>query len=75
VLALEGRPHNIRVFALCPAAVDTPAWEGQAPPGVRRRMLRPEPFAEFTAWLLASPRTLAFDPIVVRSFHDPWQPS
>jgi 3-oxoacyl-[acyl-carrier protein] reductase len=72
VLALEGRPHNIRVFAVCPAAADTAAWDGQAPEAARRRMLRPEPLAAFVAWLLASPHSLAFDPVIIRNFHDPW---
>ena len=39
VLALEGRPHNIRVLAVCPAAADTAVWEGQAPADVRERMM------------------------------------
>jgi 3-oxoacyl-[acyl-carrier protein] reductase len=75
VLALEGRPHNIRVLALCPAAADTEAWEGQAPEAVRRRMMPVEPLAELVVWLLASPRSLHFDPIVVRNFNDPWNSS
>jgi 3-oxoacyl-[acyl-carrier protein] reductase len=75
VLALEGRPHNIRVLALCPAAAGTAAWAGQAPEAVRRRMMPVEPLAEFVAWLLASPRNLQMDPIVIRNFHDPWQPA
>lgn len=72
VLALEGRPHNIRVFAVCPASIDTPIWDGQAPDDVRARMMKPEPVAEFVAHLLAAPPTLAFDPIVIRNFNDPW---
>jgi NAD(P)-dependent dehydrogenase (short-subunit alcohol dehydrogenase family) len=72
VLALEGRPHNIRVFAVCPASTDTPIWDGQAPDDVRARMMKPEPIAEFVAHLLAAPPSLAFDPIVIRNFHDPW---
>jgi len=72
VLALEGRPHGIRVFAVCPASIDTPIWDGQAPDDVRARMMKPEPVAEFVAHLLAAPPTLAFDPIVIRNFHDPW---
>lgn len=73
VLALEGRPHNIRVLALCPAASNTAAWQEQAPEAVRRQMMPPAALAELVAWLLASPRGLHFDPIVVRNFHDPWQ--
>jgi 3-oxoacyl-[acyl-carrier protein] reductase len=75
VLALEGRPHNIRVLALCPAAADTEAWAGLAAEPVRRRMMPVEPLAELVIWLLASPRGLRFDPIVVRNFDDPWQPA
>jgi 3-oxoacyl-[acyl-carrier protein] reductase len=75
VLALEGRSHNIRVLALCPAAADTDAWAGQTTEAMRRRMMPVEPLAELVAWLLASPRHLHFDPIVVRNFRDPWQPA
>jgi hypothetical protein len=38
-------------------------------------MMPVEPLAELVAWLLASPPALHFDPIVVRNFHDPWQPT
>jgi NAD(P)-dependent dehydrogenase (short-subunit alcohol dehydrogenase family) len=72
VLALEGRPHHIRVFTVCPAATDTPIWDGQAPAAVRARMMKPEPIAAFVAHLLAAPPELAFDPIVIRNFDDPW---
>jgi NAD(P)-dependent dehydrogenase (short-subunit alcohol dehydrogenase family) len=73
VLALEGRPHGIRVLAVCPAATDTPIWEGQAPDLVRARMMKPEPLAAFVAYLLAAPRELSFEPIVIRNFNDPWK--
>lgn len=73
VLALEGRAHGVRVFAICPAATDTPIWAGQAPAEVRQRMLPVEPIAGLIAWLLASPRSLQFDPIVIRNFDDPWR--
>jgi len=47
-------------------------WEGRAPPEVRQRMLTPEPVAELVRWLLAAPRNLAFGPVIVRNFQDPW---
>jgi NAD(P)-dependent dehydrogenase (short-subunit alcohol dehydrogenase family) len=75
VLALEGREHGIRVFAVCPAATDTPIWETQAPAAVRARMMKPEPIAAFVAYLLAAPRELSFEPIVIRNFDDPWAAS
>jgi NAD(P)-dependent dehydrogenase (short-subunit alcohol dehydrogenase family) len=74
-LALEGKPHNIRVFAVCPGAVETPIWEGQAPASVRSRMMKPEAVAELVRWLVTSPRQLDFDPVVVRNFQDPWKES
>jgi len=72
-LALEGKPHNIRVFAVCPGAVETPLWKGQAPESVLRRMMKPEAVAELVRWLVTSPRQLDFDPVVVRNFQDPWK--
>lgn len=73
VMALEGQPHHIRVLTICPAATDTPVWEGQAPAAVRAAMMAPETVAEQVAWLLAAPRNLMFDPIVIGNFQDPWQ--
>jgi NAD(P)-dependent dehydrogenase (short-subunit alcohol dehydrogenase family) len=73
VMALEGRPHNIRVLAICPAATDTPVWQGQAPEAVRAAMMSAEAVAEQVAWLLATPRGLAFEPIVIGNFQDPWR--
>jgi NAD(P)-dependent dehydrogenase (short-subunit alcohol dehydrogenase family) len=71
-LALEGRAHNIRVFAVCPGNVNTPIWHGQAPEAVRARMMPPEPVAEFIGWLVSAPRNLRFDPVIIRNFGDPW---
>jgi NAD(P)-dependent dehydrogenase (short-subunit alcohol dehydrogenase family) len=73
VMALEGRPYNIRVLTVCPAATDTPVWDGQAPEAVRAQMMLPEAVAEQVAWLLAAPRSLAFEPIVIGNFQDPWR--
>ena len=71
-LALEGKPHNIRVFAVCPGAVDTPIWGDTAAPEVMRRMMGAEQIAELVRWLVTAPRNLDFGPIVVRNFTDPW---
>ena len=73
VMALEGRPYNIRVLTVCPAATDTPVWDGQAPEAVRGQMMPPAAVAEQVAWLLATPRSLAFEPIVIGNFQDPWR--
>jgi len=72
-LALEGKPHNIRVLAVCPGAIETPIWEGRAPASVMSRMMKPESVAEVVRWLVTSPRQLDFDPVVVRNFKDPWK--
>ena len=73
VLALEGKPHNIRVLTVCPAATDTAAWEGQAPEAVRGRMMPSAAVGNQVAWLLAAPRSLAFEPITILNFQDPWR--
>jgi NAD(P)-dependent dehydrogenase (short-subunit alcohol dehydrogenase family) len=72
VLAIEGQPHGLRVFAVCPAAADTPIWEGQAPAEVMRRMMKPDAVAQVVCWLVAAPRNLQIGPVVVRNFNDPW---
>jgi 3-oxoacyl-[acyl-carrier protein] reductase len=72
VLALEGRPHHIRVLTVCPAAADTAVWAGQAADRVRARMMPAAAIADLIAYLLATPRNLAFDPIVLRNFDNPW---
>lgn len=73
VMALEGQRHHIRVLTICPAATDTPVWEGQAPEAVRAEMMAPETVAEQVAWLLATARNLVFEPVVIGNFQDPWQ--
>jgi 3-oxoacyl-[acyl-carrier protein] reductase len=72
-LALEGKPHDIRVLAVCPGAVDTPLWGDTASPAVLRRMMGVEQIAELVRWLVTAPRNLDFGPIVVRNFRDPWE--
>ena len=71
-LALEGKPHNIRVLSVCPGAVDTPLWGGLAAPEVVQRMMKSESVAELVCWLVAAPRNLEFGPVIVRNFKDPW---
>jgi NAD(P)-dependent dehydrogenase (short-subunit alcohol dehydrogenase family) len=73
VMALEGRPLNIRVLTICPAATDTPVWAGQAPEAVRAQMIPPEAIGDQVVWLLSTPRSLAFEPVIVGSFQDPWR--
>jgi hypothetical protein len=36
-------------------------------------MMPPEAVAEQVRWLLATPRSLAFEPIVIGNFQDPWR--
>ena len=71
-LALEGKPHNIRAFAVCPGSVDTPIWDGLAPAEVMARMMKADEIAELVLWLVTAPHTLDFGPVVVRNFRDPW---
>ncbi len=71
-LALEGKPHNIRVLAVCPGAVDTPMWGPLASPEVVQRMMKPEAVAQLVCWLVATPGNLEYGPVIVRNFKDPW---
>lgn len=50
-LADEGRPHNIRVFAVGPGAVDTAMLRGAFPDFPADQCLRPEDVAEFVVTL------------------------
>lgn len=72
VLALEGQPHGIRISAVCPGSIDTPIWEEQAPVAVRQKMMRPEATAALVLHMLSAPRAVAFGPIVLQNFSDPW---
>ena len=72
VLALEGKTHGIRALAVCPAAVETPLWDQDAPADVRRRMMKSAQVAEAVRWLVTAPRNLDFGPVIVRNFEDPW---
>jgi 3-oxoacyl-[acyl-carrier protein] reductase len=73
VLALEGKPRDIRVHVLCPGNTDTPIWTGKAPADVQARMMRPDAVADTICWLALSPPEVSFDPVVIRPSRDPWQ--
>jgi NAD(P)-dependent dehydrogenase (short-subunit alcohol dehydrogenase family) len=72
VLALEGRPRNIRVHLVCPGNTQTAAWGEQAPAEVQARMMPPAAVAEVVRWLAISPATVTFDRVLVRPAYDPW---
>jgi 3-oxoacyl-[acyl-carrier protein] reductase len=72
VLALEGRPHSIRAYAVCPAAAETAVWGETVAPEVLRRMMRPEDVAEAIRWLAVQPERLSFGPVIIRNLRDPW---
>jgi 3-oxoacyl-[acyl-carrier protein] reductase len=72
VLALEGGPHNIRAYAICPGAAETAIWGRSVGPEVLKRMMRPEDIAEVIRWLALQPARLTFGPVVIRNLRDPW---
>lgn len=72
VLAIEGKEHGIRVFAVCPGSVETPIWEARAEPETLARMMKPHAISSLVTWLLTSPRSIAIGPVVVTNFENPW---
>ncbi|MBL8045443.1 MAG: SDR family oxidoreductase [Anaerolineales bacterium] len=72
VLAIEGKPHGIRAFSVCPAAADTPMWQTRTTPNILEKMLKPESIAETVRWLVTASRLIHIAPVVIRNFQDPW---
>ena len=63
VLAVEARPHDIRVTAVLPGATDTPIWDAR-PEFDRGKMMRPADVAGFVVELVARPE-IAVDEVIV----------
>lgn len=72
VLALEGRPHGIRIVTVCPGQVDTELWDGTAPDQVRARMMTAAGVGELVASLVATDRSINIAPVFIRPTDDPW---
>jgi 3-oxoacyl-[acyl-carrier protein] reductase len=69
-LAIELKPHNIHVYALCPGGVDTDLIKGTYL-GERLKgqtMIRPEDIAEMVVFLLRQPENIDVAELVVRRF-------
>lgn len=69
-LALEVKPHNIHVHALCPGGVDTDLIKGTCL-GERLKgqpMINPEDIAEMVLFLLRQPDNIDLAEVVVRRF-------
>jgi NADP-dependent 3-hydroxy acid dehydrogenase YdfG len=66
-LAIEERPHGIRVVALCPGAVNTPLWEHEAVSVDfdRTAMLAPETVAESILYILKLPEQAVVEELVL----------
>ena len=72
VLALEGKQHGIRVFAVCPGAVATPLWERLEGQETLNRMMKPETVADLVLWMLTSPREVELEKVVIVNYASPW---
>lgn len=73
VLAIEGKPHGIRVLTLCPAQIDTPIWQSMDVEDALSKMMRPEQIGELVRTMLAVPRNIDLEPIVVTNFISPFE--
>lgn len=72
VLAIEGKPHGIRAFSVCPAAADTPMWQTRTTSNVLDKMMKAETIAETVRWLVTASRLVHIAPVVIRNYQDPW---
>ncbi len=73
VVAEEGRDHGVRVITLQPGQTDTPIWGDTASRPVRRAMMRAEGVGALAADLLATDRSVDFEPVTVVPPTDPWE--
>ena len=56
-LALELKPHGVKVSAICPSPMNTPMRWAATPNWDRSKVIEPERVAELIAWLVADPHT------------------
>lgn len=68
VMAMELRPHNIRVHVICPGGVDTQLAAEIHPTRDKTGWIRPEDIAQSILYLLSTPLNIAVDEIVIRRF-------
>ena len=72
VLAIEGKPHGIRILSICPGSVDTPLWQRLEGEETLARMMEPEDVADLVRWMVCSPRNMEFGKFTVTNFQSPW---
>lgn len=68
VMAMELRPHNIRVHVLCPGGVDTQLAAEIHPTRDKTGWIQPEDVAQAILYLLSTPPHITLDELVVRRF-------
>jgi len=67
-MAMELRPHNIRVHVLCPGGVDTRLAAEIHPTRDKTGWIRPEDIAAAILYLLSTPENITLDELVIRRF-------
>lgn len=68
VMAMELRPHNIRVHVICPGGVDTKLAEEIHPTRDKTGWIQPEDVAQTIGYLLTLAPNVTVDEIVIRRF-------
>jgi 3-oxoacyl-[acyl-carrier protein] reductase len=68
VMAMELRPHNIRVHVICPGGVDTRLAEEIHPTRDKTGWIQPEDVAQTIGYLLSLAPNVTVDEIVIRRF-------
>lgn len=68
VMAMELRPHNIRVHVICPGGVDTQLAAEIHPTRDKTGWIQPEDIAQAILYLLSTPSNITVDEMVIRRF-------
>jgi len=66
-IAAEGRPHNIKVAAICPGPVATRLRAGNHPNDVPEKLMQPQDIADAALFLVTQPDKTYIPEVIVRA--------
>lgn len=68
VLALELRPHNIKVHTVCPGGVDTTLIDGIRPDIPKKDLMKPQDIADLVVFLITQPANATIEEVTITRF-------